>query len=76
VGAASADGSGRTAPHHGAWTAVHLDAVEPVEWRGGALRWRPMRAALGTRVTGMATYIAERVGQAPGSRRRSSASRS
>jgi hypothetical protein len=40
VGTAGADGGGRASPHHGTWTAVHLDAVEPIAWRGGELCWR------------------------------------
>jgi hypothetical protein len=46
-----------------AWSVVHLDAVEPVAWRGTELVWRPMRAALGARIAGMAVYTADRVGQ-------------
>jgi hypothetical protein len=47
----------------GGWSVVHLDAVEAVPWRGTELVWRPIRAALGTRIVGMAAYTAERVGQ-------------
>jgi hypothetical protein len=45
------------------WSVLHLDAVEAVPWRGTELEWRPIRAALGTRIVGMAAYTAERVGQ-------------
>jgi hypothetical protein len=45
------------------WRAVRLDEVEGVLWRGSELVWHPLRAALGTRVAGMAAYTAERAGQ-------------
>ena len=47
----------------GGWSVVHLDGVETIPWRGTELVWRPIRAALGTRIVGMAAYTAERVGQ-------------
>jgi hypothetical protein len=60
---ASADGGGRTPAPAAAFTAAHLDAVEAVKWRGTELRWHPLRAALGTRIVGMAAYTADRPGQ-------------
>lgn len=45
------------------WRAVHVDEVEAVAWRGGELRWHPLRQALGTRIVGMAAFTAEREGQ-------------
>jgi quercetin dioxygenase-like cupin family protein len=63
VDAASAEGSGGPSPEAAAWTAAHLDSVEPVAWRGTELRWHPIRAKLHTRVAGLAAYTAERAGQ-------------
>jgi mannose-6-phosphate isomerase-like protein (cupin superfamily) len=45
------------------WRTVRLDDVEAVSWRGTELVWRPVRAALDTRIVGMAAYSAERTGQ-------------
>jgi hypothetical protein len=45
------------------WRCVRLDDVEAVPWRGTELVWRPVRAALDTRIIGMSAYIAERTGQ-------------
>jgi mannose-6-phosphate isomerase-like protein (cupin superfamily) len=45
------------------WTAVAVDAVEAVPWRGTDLVWRPLRAALGLHAFGAAAYTAERSGQ-------------
>jgi mannose-6-phosphate isomerase-like protein (cupin superfamily) len=45
------------------WIAVGIDEVEAVPWRGTELMWRPVRAALGTRIVGMAAYTADTVGQ-------------
>ncbi|HEY2787921.1 MAG TPA: hypothetical protein VGI72_00630 [Gaiellales bacterium] len=42
---------------------LQLDALHAVEWRGTELRWLPLRAALGTRIVGMAAYTADRAGQ-------------
>ncbi len=55
MGAPGADARG--------WTAVRLDDVPAIPWRGTGLRWRPMRTALGTRIVGMAAYTAERAGE-------------
>ena len=45
------------------WRALALDDVEAVPWRGTSLTWRPLRAALGTRIVGMGAYTAAEVGQ-------------
>ncbi|MEA2161864.1 MAG: hypothetical protein QOD66_4244 [Solirubrobacteraceae bacterium] len=45
------------------WRALSLDDVEAVPWPGTELVWRPLRAALGTRIVGMAAYTAARAGQ-------------
>jgi hypothetical protein len=45
------------------WRAVRLDEVEAVPWRGTLLEWRPVRAALDTRIVGMGAYTAAAVGQ-------------
>jgi mannose-6-phosphate isomerase-like protein (cupin superfamily) len=45
------------------WTAVTVDELEAVPWRGTDLVWRPLRAALGLRAFGAGAYSAERVGQ-------------
>jgi mannose-6-phosphate isomerase-like protein (cupin superfamily) len=45
------------------WTAVNVDDVEAVPWRGTELVWRPLRHALGARVAGMAAFTARRAGQ-------------
>jgi hypothetical protein len=45
------------------WTAVGIDDVEAVPWRGTELVWRPVRAALGARVVGISAYTAEVAGQ-------------
>ena len=45
------------------WTAVGIDEVEAVPWRGTELVWRPVRAALGARVIGISAYTAETAGQ-------------
>jgi hypothetical protein len=45
------------------WRALSLDDVEAVPWRGTSLEWRPVRAALGTRIVGMGAYTAAAVGQ-------------
>jgi mannose-6-phosphate isomerase-like protein (cupin superfamily) len=45
------------------WTAVNVDDVEAVPWQGTDLVWRPLRHALGTRVSGLAAFTAERAGQ-------------
>ena len=46
-----------------AWTAVGIDEVEAVPWRGTELVWRPVRAALGARMIGISAYTAETAGQ-------------
>jgi hypothetical protein len=45
------------------WTAVGLDEVESVPWRGTELVWRPVRAALGARLIGISAYTADAAGQ-------------
>jgi hypothetical protein len=45
------------------WTTVGIDDVEAVPWRGTELVWRPVRAALGTRVVGLSAYTADAAGQ-------------
>jgi hypothetical protein len=45
------------------WKAVALDDVESLPWRRTELTWRPLRAALGTRIVGMAAFTADRAGQ-------------
>jgi mannose-6-phosphate isomerase-like protein (cupin superfamily) len=45
------------------WTAVRVEDVEALPWRGTELVWRPLRAALGLRAFGAAAYTAERAGQ-------------
>jgi mannose-6-phosphate isomerase-like protein (cupin superfamily) len=45
------------------WKAVRLDEVEAVPWRGSELVWRPVRAALDSRVVGLSAYTASRPGQ-------------
>jgi hypothetical protein len=45
------------------WRALTLDDVEAVPWRGTSLTWRPLRAALDTRIVGMGAYTAASVGQ-------------
>jgi hypothetical protein len=45
------------------WRALSLDDVEAVPWRGTSLEWRPVRAALGTRIVGMGAYTASAAGQ-------------
>jgi mannose-6-phosphate isomerase-like protein (cupin superfamily) len=47
----------------GRWRAIRLEDVERVPWRDSDLVWRPLRAALGSPVVGMAAYTAERAGQ-------------
>jgi mannose-6-phosphate isomerase-like protein (cupin superfamily) len=47
----------------GDWRAVMLADIEAVPWRGTELVWRPVRAALGTRIIGMSAYTATRAGQ-------------
>jgi hypothetical protein len=42
---------------------VRLSEVEAVRWRGTGLNWLPLRGALGTRIVGMAAFVAERAGQ-------------
>jgi hypothetical protein len=42
---------------------VRLSEVEAVRWRGTELSWLPLRGALGTRIVGMAAFVAEREGQ-------------
>jgi hypothetical protein len=45
------------------WAAVGIDEVEAVPWRGTELVWRPVRAALDTRVIGISAYTADAAGQ-------------
>jgi hypothetical protein len=45
------------------WTAVGIDEVEAIPWRGTELMWRPVRAALAARVIGISAYTAESAGQ-------------
>jgi hypothetical protein len=45
------------------WTALTVDDVEAVPWRGTDLVWHPLRAALGLRAFGAAAYTADRPGQ-------------
>jgi hypothetical protein len=45
------------------WRAVGLDQVEPRPWASTELAWLPLREALGTRIVGMAAFVADRVGQ-------------
>ena len=45
------------------WSAVGIDEVEAVPWRGTELVWRPVRAALGTMVVGLSAYTADTPGQ-------------
>jgi hypothetical protein len=45
------------------WIAVGIDDVEAVPWRGTELVWRPVRAALDTRIIGLSAYTADVVGQ-------------
>jgi hypothetical protein len=45
------------------WRSIQLEEIEAVPWRGSELIWRPVRAALGTRIIGIAAYTAERAGQ-------------
>jgi hypothetical protein len=45
------------------WTAVGIDEVEAIPWRGTELMWRPVRAALAARVIGISAYTAEAPGQ-------------
>jgi hypothetical protein len=44
------------------WRAVRLDDLEPRRWSSTDLAWLPLREALGTRIVGMAAYVADRVG--------------
>jgi hypothetical protein len=45
------------------WRAVCLDEVEPRPWMDTELAWLPLREVLGTRIVGMAVFVADRVGQ-------------
>jgi hypothetical protein len=45
------------------WRAVTLDEIEALPWVGTELAWHPLRAALGSRIAGMAAYTADRPGQ-------------
>jgi hypothetical protein len=45
------------------WRAVELDAVEAQPWLDTELVWLPLREALGTRIVGMAAFLADRVGR-------------
>jgi hypothetical protein len=45
------------------WTALRVDDVEAVPWRGTGLVWHPLREALGLRAFGAGAYTADRVGQ-------------
>jgi len=45
------------------WVAVHLDEVEPVDWRRTGISWRPLRRALGADIVGIAAFTADRPGQ-------------
>jgi mannose-6-phosphate isomerase-like protein (cupin superfamily) len=45
------------------WTALRIEDVEAVPWRGSELVWHPLRAALGLRGFGAGAYTAARAGQ-------------
>ncbi len=45
------------------WQAVRIDDLEAIPWPGAETTWRPLRAAIGTRIVGMGAYTAERAGQ-------------
>ena len=45
------------------WSAVTVDELEAVPWRGTDLVWRPLRAALGLHAFGAGAYTADRIGQ-------------
>jgi hypothetical protein len=45
------------------WRAVGLDGVEVRPWQATELGWLPLREELGTRIVGMAAFVADRVGQ-------------
>ena len=47
----------------GDWTALGVDDVEAVPWRGTELVWRPVRAALGLHAFGAGAFTADRAGQ-------------
>jgi hypothetical protein len=45
------------------WKLVNLDDVEALPWQDTGLEWRPLRAALETRIVGMAAFTASEAGQ-------------
>lgn len=46
-----------------AWSAVELDDLEAIDWRGSGITWRPVRRVLDTNIIGIAAFTAERSGE-------------
>ncbi len=45
------------------WRAVSIDELEEMPWRGEGPTWRPLRAALETRIAGVSAYTAASAGE-------------
>lgn len=45
------------------WIAVAIDDIEPIDWRGTGIIWRPVRRALGADIVGMAAFTAQHTGE-------------